>query len=67
MVREIRVNRWYILGIEREMPNESRIQVRECEGGVMERDVCLWVMIVFEKKRDGGDVRGLGKRERFGV
>ena len=53
--------------IEREMLRESMSQVKECVGGVMEREVCLWVVRVFEIEREGGDVRGLGKRERFGV
>ena len=42
-------------------------QVRECVGGIMEREVCLWLVRVFERKREGGNVRELGKRERFGV
>ena len=34
------------------------IQVRECVGGVIQRELCLWVVRVFEIEREGGDSRG---------
>ena len=44
--------------IKRESIRESMRQVRECVGGVIEREVCLWVVRVFEIEREGGDARG---------
>ena len=40
------------------MIRESMSQVRECVGGVIEREVCLWVVRLFEIEREGGDGRG---------